>query len=130
MKQVFFIVYLFMSFLTNGQLMPNINADSLAHQAMLTKQANKEQAAKQTITHFVMKNADGTYGYSIFIEGNMTYHQPNIPAMSGNKGFEKVEHAEAVAKLAIQKIKEGESPPTVSVEEVERIIGNYFILSG
>jgi hypothetical protein len=96
--------------------------DSLIAQAIRTKQANIEAATKAHIQYFVLKNEDGTFGYAIFIDGNMIYNQPNIPAVSGYKGFDKVNHAEAIAKLAIQKIKEGESPPTLSVEEVERII--------
>ncbi|MFM2395410.1 MAG: hypothetical protein RLZZ546_3393 [Bacteroidota bacterium] len=97
---------------------------SLRIQSLKIKQANVEAAAKATIVHFVMKNEDGSYGYSIFVDGSLTYHQPNIPAISGNKGFVKVDHAEAVAKLAIQKIKEGESPPTLSMEEINTIIYN------
>jgi hypothetical protein len=96
--------------------------DSLQALASKAKQANIKAAAKSHFQHFVLKNEDGTFGYAIFINGNMTYHQPNIPAVSGAKGFTKLEHAEAVAKMAIQKIRKGESPPTLSVEEVERII--------
>jgi hypothetical protein len=98
------------------------NEDSLKVQAIKTKQANIEAATKAHFQHFVLKNEDGTFGYAIFVDGNMTYHQPNIPALIGTKGFAQVDHAGAAAKLAIQKIKEGESPPTLSVEEVDKII--------
>lgn len=107
--------------LVNGQTISN---DSIRVQYEKIKQANIEAAAKANIIHFVMKNDDGSYGYSIFVDGILTYHQPNVPAISGNKGFVKIDHAEAAANLAIQKIKEGESPPTLSVKEINNIIIN------
>jgi hypothetical protein len=105
----------------------SLKIDSMEVEYKKIKEANVLAASNASIQHFVMKNEDNTYGYTIFIDGNMTYHQPNIPAVSGNKGFTKVEHADAVVKLAIQKIREGESPPTLSVEEVENIINNLKI---
>ena len=72
--------------------------DSVHQNALETKAKNAAIAAKQTIVHFVMENEEGTYGYAIFIDGNMAYRQPTIPAISGNKGFETVKQAENMAK--------------------------------
>ena len=63
-------------------------------------------------------------GYAIFIDGNMAYRQPTIPAISGNKGFETVKQAENMAKYVIQKLKNGDNPPSVSPKEVENILSN------
>jgi hypothetical protein len=41
--------------------------------------------------------------------------------MPGNEGFKTKADAEKVAKLVIDKIKRGEMPPTVSVEEMKKL---------
>lgn len=61
------------------------------------------------------------FGYKIFIDGNLYVDQPNIPAVSGNRGFESITDAEQVANLAIQKIRQGIIPPTTSIEELQNL---------
>ena len=51
----------------------------------------------------------------------MTIHQPSIPGMPGNDGFKTKADAEKVAQLVIKKIKKGEMPPTVTVEEMKKM---------
>ena len=41
--------------------------------------------------------------------------------MPGNEGFKTKADAEKVAQLVITKIKKGEMPPTVSVEEMKKL---------
>jgi hypothetical protein len=48
-------------------------------------------------------------------------HQLSIPAMPGNDGFKTKADATKVAQLVIDKIKKGEMPPTVSIEELKKL---------
>jgi len=66
----------------------------------------------------ILKN---TFGYDISMEGKMMIHQPSIPGLPGNKGFDTKEQAEKVARLVMGKIEKGEMPPTVTTEELKNL---------
>jgi hypothetical protein len=61
------------------------------------------------------------FGYDIYSNGRLTIHQATIPAVAGNNGFKTKDKAERVAKLVIEKIKKGEMPPTLSIEEMKKL---------
>jgi hypothetical protein len=61
------------------------------------------------------------WGYDIYKGSQLLVHQPNIPAMAGNKGFSSEQKAIAVANLAIQKLRKGIMPPTISIEELDSL---------
>ena len=48
-------------------------------------------------------------------------HQTNAPALPGNEGFKTKEDASEVALLVLAKIKKGEMPPTISIDEMKRL---------
>jgi Domain of unknown function (DUF4907) len=76
----------------------------------------------KALTATITPQTDGTWGYDILGDGKLLIHQPHIPALSGNSGFATAAQAERVAALAIQKMKKGESLPTLSVSEVQALI--------
>jgi hypothetical protein len=51
----------------------------------------------------------------------MYIEQASIPVIKGNAGFSTKEEAEKVAMLVIEKIKKGEMPPTISIEELSEM---------
>jgi len=48
-------------------------------------------------------------------------HQTSVPALPGNEGFKTREAATKVALLVIEKIKKGEMPPTISIDEMKKL---------
>lgn len=74
--------------------------------------------------HKTLQNPDGTWGYDLLGDGRLLVHQPNIPALPGNAGFATEAQAARVAQAALQKIKNGESLPTLSAEEVRGLMAN------
>jgi hypothetical protein len=62
------------------------------------------------------------WGYDISIDGLVYVHQPNIPALSGESGFENELEARQVAEIVVSKIRNNILPPSVTVEEVQVII--------
>ena len=72
-------------------------------------------------TYQIIANQDGTFGYDVFADGKLFIHQPTIPAMPGTKGFESKAAAESVARLVLKKLKQGEVPPTVYLEEMKKL---------
>lgn len=73
------------------------------------------------ITFKTFKSQDNSYGYDIYVNNVKTIHQPTIPGIQGLHGFINKVDAEKVAKLAIQKIKDGLMPPTITDEEIQKL---------
>jgi hypothetical protein len=59
------------------------------------------------------------YGYDIIVNGKVKVHQPSIPGISGTSGFASAEDAQKIAQLAIDKIKNSQSPPSISLQELQ-----------
>ena len=62
-----------------------------------------------------------TYGYEILINAKVLIHQENIPGLPGNKGFLKKSDAVKTAKLVIQKLRQGIMPPTITVNDLNKL---------
>jgi hypothetical protein len=73
------------------------------------------------LTYKIISSINKTYCYDIFADGKLLIHQPSVPGLSGNEGFKTSQSAEKVAQLVIKKIKNGEMPPTVSIEEMKKL---------
>jgi len=78
-------------------------------------------AKNAKLTYKIISAEGNTWGYDIYNNDKLFVHQPSIPAMPGNKGFAKKSYAEKVAKKVIEKIQHGETPPTVTVEEMKAL---------
>ena len=48
-------------------------------------------------------------------------HQTSAPALPSNEGFKTKDDATKVALLVIEKIKKGEMPPTISIDEMKKL---------
>lgn len=73
------------------------------------------------ITFKIIDSKEKTWGYQIFVEGSMMINQPNKPGLPGNAGFKTQEQAQKVAELVISKIKKGQMPPTVTIDELKEL---------
>ncbi len=82
------------------------------------------QFANSNFSYKIIPAAEKTFGYDILADGKLMIHQPTIPTipgMPGNKGFKSEAAAQKIAALVIDKIKNGEMPPTVSEKEVKEV---------
>ena len=89
-----------------------------------TPKAGFEQmkTTNPNFSYKIIKSTNHTFGYDIYNAGKLMIHQPTPPGMAGNNGFAKKEQAEKVAALVITKMKKGEMPPTITTEELEKIV--------
>ncbi|KAA9325990.1 DUF4907 domain-containing protein [Adhaeribacter soli] len=69
----------------------------------------------------VMPSEGGTFGYEILKDGRPLIRQTSVPGLAGNKGFKTKDQAEKVAGLVIKKLKNGEMPPTITMEELKEL---------
>ena len=77
--------------------------------------------ANTKLTYKIIDAPKHTYGYDVFADGRLMIHQTSVPALPGNEGFKTKEDATKVALLAIDKIKKGEMPPTISIDEMKKL---------
>ena len=112
-KIIAYLVSFFFIVLVHAQPQPHENA------ATTFPAANAFTHTK--LTYKIIDAPSKTYGYDIYADGKLMIHQPSIPAMPGNDGFKTKADATKVAQLVIDKIKKGEMPPTVSIEELKKL---------
>lgn len=98
----------------------NLLAQSGAQQGQPSFPDSKKMAAT-SLTYKVIETAGKTYGYDIFSNTKLMIHQPSVPGLPGNSGFKTKAGAESVARLVVKKIKNGEMPPTVTIEEMKKL---------
>jgi hypothetical protein len=77
--------------------------------------------ANTKLTYKIIDAPKHTYGYDVFADGGLMIHQPSAPALPGNEGFKTKKDAVKVALLVIEKIKKGEVPPTISIDEMKKL---------
>lgn len=114
----FFTALLFM--LTIFALLPGASvsggkADGPAAGPESSASVGKELAIR------VIPGAGETFGYDILRNGKPFIHQPNVPGLPGNEGFKTKEGARKVAEHVAGKIRNGVMPPSVSLEELQRL---------
>jgi hypothetical protein len=77
--------------------------------------------AGMTISTRIFEAEGGSFGYDILAEGRTLIHQPHAPALPGNLGFKTRAQAQKVADFVVEKVKKGEMPPTISVEDLKKL---------
>ena len=86
------------------------------------KDSRQDKTQEEIIYSFtIMQSVNNTWYYDIFKDGRRFIHQTSIPGLPGNEGFKNKSDAEKVAQLVIAKLKKGEMPPSVTVDELEKM---------
>jgi len=79
------------------------------------------QFANTQFSYKIIPAFNNTYCYDVLADGKTLIHQPSIPGLPGNEGFKTKLDAEKVAMLIISKIKKGEMPPSVTLDELKKL---------
>ena len=112
MKQTIFLLIVMGFFSVNAQI-PDRKDES--------NNSGLEKQSSNTYSFKILPANNGTWCYDIFKKGKMLVHQINIPGLPGNDGFKSKSDAEKVARLVIKKLKTGEMPPTVTIDELKHL---------
>jgi hypothetical protein len=80
-----------------------------------------DQAGKDAKMEIKAISTELGWGYDIYMNGSLYVHQPHIPAVSGNKGFNSEKDAKRTAELVVYKIKNNILPPSVTVKELDSL---------
>ena len=77
--------------------------------------------ANTKLTYKIIHAPKHTYCYDVFADGRLMLHQTSVPALPGNEGFKTKKDAIKVDLLVIAKIKKGEMPPTITIDEMKKL---------
>jgi hypothetical protein len=64
---------------------------------------------------------DEGWGYTVLVKGEPLIHQPHVPAVPGDRGFDSEDAAVLVGRHVAEKLRKGVYPPYVTVEELESL---------
>ena len=103
-------------FTSNSEKHTVVNLDK----QIVEKSANSENVIDDLILNIELIESEGnTWGYKILMHGSPFIVQPNIPGLPGNKGFKTKEMALKAGERVLEKIKNGQMPPTLTYEELK-----------
>ena len=81
----------------------------------------KNPYANAQISTKIIPSVNKTFGYEILLYGKTLVRQPGIPSLPGNEGFSTKERAQKVADFVVKKIRKNEMPPTVTIEDLNKM---------
>lgn len=111
MKQIFFFIFLGIILSVHGQ--------STSNQLTVEQPGTENKLHEYTCK--IIPAMNGTWCYDIYNNGKKIIHQPSIPGFPGNEGCKKKSDAKRVARLVIKKLKKGEMPPTITMDEMMKL---------
>ena len=117
-KSFYFFIFLFIASLT---LSKNADAATSIAKCKIIQTAQEDSIKQGDYLIQIIAATRGTYGYDIYKSKKLFIHQPNIPAVPGNNGFATKSDAEKVARLVVDKMKKGETLPTITVDELKHL---------
>lgn len=92
---------------------------SLPHTGLNNKSGNPY--LNMDLAVVAIPSQEDTWGYKITAGGRIIIKQTNIPGFPGNLGFKYKKNALTTGELVLTKIKGGEFPPSVTIEELNRL---------
>src|SRR5438093_13144845 len=72
-------------------------------------------------TYKIIDAPNNTFCYDVYVDGRLMIHQSSAPGLPGNEGFKTKADAIRVVQLVIDKMRKGEMPPTVSIDEMKKL---------
>ena len=85
------------------------------------KTVEKGKQAGTVYTYKIVPVKNNTWCYDIYKNSKMLIHQTSIPGVPGNEGFKTKSDAKKVARLVVEKLKKGEMPPSVTIDEMKKL---------
>jgi hypothetical protein len=111
------VIFFLFSGVCYGQ---NIVESTIKHDSIQTFTAIKEFQASE-ITYNIFSAQNNSWGYDILLDGRVFIHQPCKPGLAGNEGFKSKRITRKVAHFVINKIKKGEFPPSITINELKKL---------
>ncbi len=98
---------------------PNDSSNSIVKTVEGNSSSKSDHISNSEVKVFRNDPPLSGYGYDILVNGKVYVHQPNIPAVQGNRGFSTEQAARKTASLVAFKIKNKILPPSIEVRELD-----------
>ena len=95
--------------------------NTVIQQSVANKDVSADTNEKLEVKTYQNDNIIKRWGYDVYADGVLYIHQPHIPAVPGNKGFQSAQQAETAGNFAVYKIRNNIMPPTISVKELDSL---------
>ena len=95
--------------------------NAVIQQPKANKEVFSDTKVKLEVKTFQNDNGIKGWGYDIYADGALYIHQPHVPAVPGNNGFQSEQKAETTGNFAVYKIRNNIMPPSISVEELDSL---------
>ena len=95
--------------------------NTVIQQSVAIKDVSADTNVKLEVKTYQNDNTIKGWGYDVYADGVLYIHQPHIPAVPGNKGFQSAQQAETAGNFAVYKIRNNIMPPTISVKELDSL---------
>ena len=95
--------------------------NTVIQQPAANKEVSSESKVKLEVKTYQNDSTIIGWGYDIYADGALYIHQPHIPAVPGNKGFQSAQKAETAGNFAVYKIRNNIMPPAISVKELDSL---------
>ena len=86
-----------------------------------TFEVNSKEKMQLEIKTYLNTDKLKGWGYDVYLNGALYVHQPHIPAINGEKGFESKDEAKRVGDFVGKKIMNNIMPPSLSIEELDSL---------
>ena len=122
-QMLIFVLANILTFLFDLELQAQPSQSKLIRAAELNNSniTDTNHIARSRFNYVIIDAPHNTYGYDIYDDNHKLIHQPSIPGLPGNDGFKTKADALKVAQLVCDKLKKGEMPPSISVEEMKQL---------
>ena len=120
-KQLLFLTLMGAFLMTHAQQPLSASPPSAQLSRVATVAQFPEAKANTCLTYKIIGTPNNTYCYDVYVDGRLMIHQTSTPGLPGNEGFKTKEGAIKVALLVVDKIKKGEMPPTISIDEMKKL---------
>ena len=100
------------------------NGDSLSGSTIVKASPDSAPSFAITVKTFVVNDSTRKktgWGYDLYIDGKRTIHQPLIPAVPGTDAFVTEEDAKKTGELAIKKMKQTGTFPTITIHDLDSL---------
>ena len=111
-------IILFMSCTNSGGAKKD---NTVIQQPATNKEVSSDTKVKLEVKIYQNDSTPKGWGYDIYADDALYIHQPHIPAVPGNKGFQSAQKAETAGNFAVYKIRNNIMPPTISVKELDSL---------
>lgn len=113
-------IFLF-QFMTITVLFAQAPLNQTQHDRNITQFPEASAYANSDLSYNIIDAPNNTFCYDIYSGGRLMIHQTSVPGLPGNEGFKTKEDVVKVAEMVMYKIRKGEMPPTVAIDEMKNL---------